>query len=382
MAVTKRVRKSYGKSNVSYHAEVYVRGVRIGERTFDTQAEAYAWHDQTKASWESGEAPAQLPMVDVTFGDCVARYVAEAMPRLRISSQQSFDARLRYMREAPIRNVRMQDFGPQAVDHWLSWLYQHPTKDNPGRKSFKHELKFLTVVLTWYRNYLDPRFVVPIVKRHRERCYFKHVAPRRPDYFIKPEELQAWITWLKNHRANPVYYRLATFIILTGTRVSEACGLCWDAVDLASGRARVIRTIRWDHHTRRPFLEVATKTEESVRMLPLARELILMLGEMRREAKGNGVIFHAPSGEPLKYNAIQSTFNAGFKALELPWRSTHICRHTFGTLALMATRDLSAVQASLGHRSRVITEKYAKTVAMLSSDTADKTADLIRLNHV
>ena len=33
-----------------------------------------------------------------------------------------------------------------------------------------------------------------------------------------------------------------------------------------------------------------------------------------------------------------SNFNAGFIALKLPWRSTHICRHTFATLALMTTK--------------------------------------------
>src|SRR4051812_5437478 len=97
------------------------------------------------------------------------------------------------------------------------------------------------------------------------------------------------------------------------------------------------------------------------------------------------LVFTDRNGQALRYNAIQSAFNAGFKALDLPWRSTHICRHTFRTLALLATRDLSAVQASLGHKNQRITERYAKTVAMLSSTTADKTAMLMELgsvNHV
>jgi len=102
-----------------------------------------------------------------------------------------------------------------------------------------------------------------------------------------------------------------------------------------------------------------------------------MLRELRAQA-ATKYVFAGSSGQPLRYNAIQSAFNAGFKALELPWRSTHICRHTFGTLALLATRDLSAVQASLGHRRQAVTERYAKTVALLSADTGQRTADLIR----
>ena len=79
----------------------------------------------------------------------------------------------------------------------------------------------------------------------------------------------------------------------------------------------------------------------------------------------------------MKYNAVQSSFNAGFVALGLPWRSTHICRHTFATLALMGTKNLSAVQASLGHTEQRVTQKYAKTVALLSSDVGEKTASIL-----
>ena len=188
---------------------------------------------------------------------------------------------------------------------------------------------------------------------------------------------------MREHRRDPVYHRLALFMVLTGTRVSEACGMCWDAVDLEQGIVRIVRTVRWDHWTRRLSLEETTKTPESARMFPLAETLRTMLREMQNEhaATPAKLVFPAPNGQPLRYNAVQSAFNAGFKALDLPWRSTHICRHTFGTLALLATRDLSAVQASLGHKSRQITEKYAKSVALLSASTSEKTAELLRESH-
>ena len=70
---------------------------------------------------------------------------------------------------------------------------------------------------------------------------------------------------------------------------------------------------------------------------------------MKEKNGDEGLLFTDKQGEALKYNAIQSAFNAGFRALKLPWRSTHICRHTFATVALMETKNLSAVQASLGH---------------------------------
>ena len=97
-----------------------------------------------------------------------------------------------------------------------------------------------------------------------------------------------------------------------------------------------------------------------------------ILREMKNEAQ-NDLVFIDSKGELIKYNAIQSAFNAGFTALKLPWRSTHICRHTYATVALMTTKNLSAVQASLGHTEVRMTQRYAKTVALLSSETGEKT---------
>ena len=56
-----------------------------------------------------------------------------------------------------------------------------------------------------------------------------------------------------------------------------------------------------------------------------------------------------------------------------------ILRHSYATMALIATRDLSSVQASLGHTSSRMTEKYAKVVALLNRNTAEKTTRAFNL---
>ena len=95
---------------------------------------------------------------------------------------------------------------------------------------------------------------------------------------------------------------------------------------------------------------------------------------MKEENGSEGLIFKDKQGEPLKYRAIQSAFNASFKALKLPWRFNYILRHSYATMALIATKDLSSVQASLGHTSSRMIEKYEKVVALLNRrDIAEKT---------
>lgn len=233
---------------------------------------------------------------------------------MRKSSQQGYEARFRYFTKGPLSIARMEYLNARFVHSWINWLKRHPTAKNPRRKTFLKELEFLRTVLNWYRNFVDENFNVPVTKKHRLLCHYKMIPPKRPDYYARPEELRAWIQWLKGHRGSPVYWRLARFMLLTGARVGEACGLKWEAVEFNQGLARVVRKIRWDHKTKKPCVEEHTKTDASVRLLLLSDELLSILEKMREEDKDSEFL------ELLKYNAIQSSFNAGFMALNLPWR--------------------------------------------------------------
>lgn len=201
---------------------------------------------------------------------------------------------------------------------------------------------------------------------------------------MRREDILQWLEWLRiNKPLRPEYYRLALFLLHTGARIGEAAGLCWDAVDLENGFVSVIRTVWWDRHTRKPNLQNQAKNDESIRIIPLAKPVLEMLREIKAQRKSiDGPVFCSPEGNLLSYPSIQNAFNRGFTALGLPWRSTHICRHSFGTLALLATRDLSAVQASLGHNDIRVTQRYAKAVALLDGVASHKTAEFIGLGMV
>ena len=379
MAIIKRYIKKNGQKKVCYQAQVYVRGFRLQCKTFKNKTEACIWHDKEKEQLLKDPSEFHQEKPAVFFSDCFEKYIKEAFPLYKKSTQQSYEARFEYFRKSPLSQVRMDCFNAKCVHYWINWLKKHRTAKNEGRKSFIGELKFLVTILNWYRNFVDEDFNVPITKQHKQLCYYKPIAPKRPDYYARPEELRAWIKWLTEHRGNPVYWRLASFMLLTGARVGEACGMLWEAIDFKQGMARVVRRIRWDQKTKRPYLEDTTKTEASVRLLVLSDELMNILKQMKEESGEEGLLFTDKQGEALKYNAIQSSFNAGFKALKLPWRSTHILRHSYATMALIATKDLSSVQASLGHTSSRMTEKYAKVVALLNRDTAEKTTKAFNL---
>ena len=379
MAIIKRYFKKNNQRKVCYQAQVYVRGFRLQCKTFKNKTEACIWHDKQKEQLLKNPSEMYQEKENLFFSDCFERYLKEAFSLYKKSTQQSYEARFRYFTKGPLPKIRMDYLNAKFVHSWINWLKKHPTVKNEGRRSFIGELKFLITILNWYRNFVDEDFNVPITKQHKRLCYYKPLPPKRPDYYARPEELRAWIKWLQGHRSSSVYWRLASFMLLTGARVGEACGMIWEAVDLKQGTAQVVRRIRWDQKTKRPYLEDTTKTEASVRLLMLSDELIGILKQMKEENGENGLLFTDKEEEALKYNAIQSAFNAGFMALKLPWRSTHILRHSYATMALIATRDLSSVQASLGHTSSRMTEKYAKVVALLNRNTAEKTTRAFNL---
>ena len=371
MAIIKRKyrTKKQQKPKIFYQAEVFIKGVRVSMKTFSTKKEAFLWHEKEKYKFISSPTSLNDKM---RFKDCIDEFCKDAKTRLMKSTFQKYECQMTYLYSSPLADVKMSELKGIKVVEWLNWLKQHPTVKNLGRKSFIHELKLLSNVLNWYRNFLNEDFNVPITKKHKQMCVFKKNPSRRPDYYIRPENAEKWVKWLKEHRSNPVYWRLAVLMLSTGVRVGEACGLKWEEIDLEKGIVRIIRQVSWDHFTRRPELEEATKTAQSARLIMIPEKLKNILRKMKEETQSE-LVFTDSKGKLIKYNAIQSAFNAGFIALNLPWRSTHICRHTYATVALMTTKNISAVQASLGHTEIRMTQRYAKAVALLSPEIGEKT---------
>ena len=211
-------------------------------------------------------------------------FYQEAQIRTMESTIQSYKSRVIYLRSSFLAHVPMSQFNGLAVTKWLNWLKNHRTAHNISRKTFCHELRLLSVILNWYKHFIDESFQVPITKKHQQMCFFKPNKPRRPDYFIPPKEVKKWLKWLKTNHRNPVYGQLAVFMLLTGARVGEAVGLTWEDIDLYEGKARIVRRVRWDKITKRPVLEQVTKTAQSARVLFLSKALKDILSEMKKKA--------------------------------------------------------------------------------------------------
>jgi AraC-like DNA-binding protein/integrase len=372
MALVKRKRK--GKA--VWEANVYVRGAAISRKGgFSTKGAAASWHDAERSKHLDPSIRVN-PYADMTLSQVFERYKTDRLPELRASTRQTQINRHWCIAQSPIFDWKMWDIDAFAIDSWLEWLKKHPSAKAKARKSFRQELNCIRAVLNWYHHYLNEKYVVPIVRRHCKAIHYKELPAKRPDYYMRVDQAQDWLHWLEKNKSNPVYYRLAKFLLMTGCRIGEASGLFWDVVVLRTFVFPVVRTVWWSHESKEPKIQDLAKNNGAIRNIAMPIAISEMLTEMKAEC-GIGPVFCTKPGELIRYNAVQSAFNEGFKALNLPFSSTHICRHTFATLALRATRDVSAVQAALGHDDIRQTQLYAKKSALLDGKVNNEVANLL-----
>lgn len=374
MAITKR----QNKNKTVYQVQIYKKGMRVSSKTFTSKTLAKAWHQQERRRIEQTPDD-QLNQENrrIMFKAVVLQYIEEHVSTLRHTSQKYILSICnRSLLQGSLSHLKLYEIGASEVSEWIQWLFSQRSSACQ-RYSFKSEILRLSSVFNWWRENYDSSFSSPILKRHRKKCRVKlrgrEKEARKPDYFLKQEETASWLSELEKIQ-NPVYYRLAQFMLLTGVRVSEACGLVWDEVSFNEGFARIIRSAYWTSGRHQEVVLDRNKTESSKRIVVLPEKLVDVLRQMREEKPHSKLVFQGENEKILNYSSIRWAFDRSFKACGLSWRGTHICRHTYATMALMATHSLPAVQASLGHSDIAMTQRYAKIVALLSSDMAEKTA--------
>ena len=161
--------------------------------------------------------------------------------------------------------------------------------------------------------------------------------------------------------------RALRFLLGTGMRVSEMCGLQWRDVQadgLHVERINVtIRDLQEDG-----YVNVTTppKTEAGKRVIPLTPTLSNLLEEQRRAqlqerlragsawegdepGRGSAYIFANALGRPADRNNMNRTFRRVLDNAGLPHRGVHALRHTFATNWVQTNDDVVALSRILGH---------------------------------
>ncbi len=323
------------------------RWIQVSE-SFDSVEEARVWRQASNAVIQQRKSAAYtiLDLID-DWREWIKQRQAES----------TFDLygqnipHLKFLFDVPVEELTAED-----IDTWIKHLVHPSYPKRITRVSFEREVKTLRVLLNWYREYKNPRYLIPYLKRHVRDSVFRK-KPTEIERALPWEEYERFLERLRTHQ-KPIYYYLAALQGMTGLRIGEACGLYWEFVDLERGAARICQVVWWRRPRKDPVLRSGTKTGET-RVVLLPPRLVDLLREWKgRET--NGPFVFQEEGGPLRYPAVQNAYNKALRALDLKPRSTHFLRYTFAKLHADQTGNQRATQAALGHRSSKMTDHYAR----------------------
>lgn len=149
----------------------------------------------------------------------------------------------------------------------------------------------------------------------------------------------------------PDLHPMVTLALMTGLRLAELCSLQWQAVDLATGRFRVIQKgARTRHFPINAELRAFLSAMPRATSLPHAS---FVLTYINHKAKGQ------PRHRLTQGGGLMEKFREAVVAAQIPDFRFHDLRHTFATRLLRQTGNLKLVSRLLGHTQIETTMRYA-----------------------
>ncbi len=160
---------------------------------------------------------------------------------------------------------------------------------------------------------------------------------------------------------------MAALLCYTGQRIGEVLGLRWEDIDFARKEIHLVRGIT--HPTRNQPVVGGPKTENSIRIIPLAEQLITILTPIQ----ANGYVV---SGEkPLTFQQQKRSWEKIAKHFHIEGYTAHDMRDTCATEWFEMGIPIVVVSKMLGHASIEITMRLYAKVRNKSTDEARATMD-------
>lgn len=157
-------------------------------------------------------------------------------------------------------------------------------------------------------------------------------------------------------------YNQFAFILQTGLRFGEMCGLKWDDIDFENRILHVRRTL---HYLCSPTRWVfgPPKSAAGIRDIPLTEEAIAILKNQKAflelgpiiPEEFSDLVFVGRNGTPSPNSAYHATLKRICQAANIADISMHTLRHTFATRCIEAGMRPKTLQAILGHSTIGVT---------------------------
>jgi integrase len=183
---------------------------------------------------------------------------------------------------------------------------------------------------------------------------------------------------------------IVLFMLATGTRVGEACGVRWHNENGDKELDLDALTVTISGQLQRVgggLIRKRTKTNQ-YRVLAIPAWLGEVLSELRSRhliegvSDPEGLVFLNPEGRRVDQKWLHKHLQAACAKAGFPKSkhiSAHVLRHTFATIGMAKTGNLHAVQKALGHSQVALTANlYSHASLEGSKQISDAIGDVIR----
>ncbi|MFD1731762.1 tyrosine-type recombinase/integrase [Deinococcus malanensis] len=160
------------------------------------------------------------------------------------------------------------------------------------------------------------------------------------------------------------------FMLATGLRIGEALGLRWENVDLERGRVKVVESFV---SINGKGIRTTPKTARSRRTITVNGDALAILQErptqalLDREAQGDryqpsDAVFTNSLGGPILPDTVYNLMRRLCEQAEVPYKGTHVLRHSFISIQGLHGRPVEVVSAHVGHARSSFTQDRYRTV--------------------
>ena len=352
--------------NGRFLATKYINGKEYSKK-FSSLKQAMIWRINFHPSvpQELVEKKAQMPLnvsmalkvqvklngedLGYNFRDVWELFKSIHLLSLEKSSQDYFLASEAFF--TPLMNFKMVEMTAHLIDRFIAKHKLNAIKTKSRRYNFNGDLKRLKVIFNWYRENYDALFVSPILKRHKQAGIIRPLPKRNKK--MAPQELLAFFNEL------PSFWRdFAEMQFYMGARVSEVAGLKIDCIDLQEREIRIQYVVVWSKAKKVDYIKDRPKNGEI--SYAAMNSKLEEIAKRRLSKAQNGYLFHH-EGKPLCYREIQYQYNKALKKAGLSdkYSSTHIMRHSMGTITRRVTGSMDMAQAVTRHKDIRIAQQYA-----------------------
>ncbi len=175
--------------------------------------------------------------------------------------------------------------------------------------------------------------------------------------------------------------RLKMFGVLltlyTGLRIGELLALEWTDIDFLKGEINVSKSCH-DSKREGEYCRICEepKTETSKRIVPIPKQLIPLLREVKK--KNRSIYVVGDGDKVISIRSYQCSFSLLLNKIGVAHKGFHSLRHTFATRALECGMDVRTLSEILGHKNPTITlNRYAHSLLSHKHDMMNRLGKLL-----